>query len=135
MNIWRSNHRTVNEGFAKFAKFGLDDSLHCGKSIERYLREQVVFSLELHSSHKQQPEQIFFVVVAACLDLMVDEGHVRLLRESLLPLVVADQHIGGVEPSDELCDDEVDNAVGEQVEGCVVDENEGGVDLSRKTDT
>ncbi len=94
-----------------------------------------MFSLELHSSHKEQPEEALLAVVAASDDLVVDEAHVRLLRESLLPFMVADEHVGRVEASDEFADDEVDNAMGEEVKRCVVDEDESGVDLDRKGGT
>ena len=62
----------------------------------------MVLCLILHSSHHQEPEDIFLSVISAGDDLVVDVGNIRLLRVGLLPLMVADQHKGRVEPWNEL---------------------------------
>lgn len=76
----------------------MDDDLGCGQPIEGYLREEMMFGLILHSAHHQQPEDILLSVISAGDDLVVDIGNIRLLCVGLLPLVVADQHKGRVEP-------------------------------------
>ena len=64
------------------------------ESVEGDLGKQVVFALVLHAAHQHQPEQTFVLVVSACLDLVINEGHFWIFLESGLPLVVADQNNG-----------------------------------------
>ena len=101
------------------------------ESVEGNLGKQVVFALVLHATHQHQPEQTFVLVVSACLDLVINEGHFWILLESGLPLVVADQNNGWVEACDEFSDDEVDEIFLEDVEAGVVSEDEGQFDLDR----
>lgn len=76
----------------------MNDDLGSGEAIEGYLREEMVFRLILHSSHHQQPEDILLPVISAGDDLVVDIRDIWFLGVGLLPLVVADQHKGRVEP-------------------------------------
>lgn len=54
----------------------------------------MVFRLELHSSHHDQPEQVFVFVVTAALDLMVNKMHFGVFLELDFFLVVADEDEG-----------------------------------------
>lgn len=80
----------------------------------------MVLCLELHSSHQQQPEKILMFVVSASHDLVVNEGHLRILSEPDFFLVVSNQHESRVEPRDKASNDEIDEISAENVQRCVV---------------
>ena len=124
-----SDDRAVDERFVESAQFVADDCFAGGETVEGDLREEMVFSLILHSAHKQQPEQIFVFVVSAGDDLVVDEGHFRVDWEPFLFFVVADEYEGGVEAGEEFADDPVEDVGSEDVEAGVVGEDEGDVEL------
>lgn len=57
----------------------------------------MMFGLKLHASHQQKPKEIFLFVISASADLVVHEGHVGILSEPLLVLVVSHQNNGRIE--------------------------------------
>ena len=72
----------------------MNDDVCVGKAIEGNLREEMVFSLILHASHEQQPKEVFLFVISTGAYLVVHEGHVRILSEPLLVLVISHQNNG-----------------------------------------
>ena len=51
-----------------------DDGFSFGKSVEEYLREQMVFGLVLHTTHEEQPDDVVLEIVSAGSDLMVHKA-------------------------------------------------------------
>ena len=92
----------------------------------------MMFWLELHSSHHDQPEQVFVFVVTAALDLMVNKVHFGVFLEPDFFLVVADEDEGWVEACDEFSDDKVYKIFSKIVEGGVVAENEKDLKLNKR---
>ena len=89
-----------------------------------------MLSLELHSSHQQQPKQVFVFVVSARGDLVINEGHLRVLRESHFFLVVSDQDESRVESCDEATNDEACKISTDQVERQIVNQNKRDINLN-----
>ena len=98
----RSQDGAVDKGLVELGQLDFDDLGSLGQVVEGDLGEHVMLSLVLHAAHQDQPEDASLPVVPASDDLVVHEAGVNLLPVSLLPLVVADQHEGRVETSDEL---------------------------------
>ena len=80
----------------------------------------MVFSLELHSSHHNQPEQVLMFVITAGDNLVIDECHLRVLLETYLLLVVADQDVSRIETCQQLTENEVDEVSTEVVQTKIV---------------
>jgi hypothetical protein len=85
---------TIDDGPVQAGEFIADDGFYGRQAVEGNLREEMVFGLELHSAHQQQPEEVLVSVVSAGLDLVVHEGHLWVLFEADLVLVVSDQDDG-----------------------------------------
>ena len=81
----------------------------------------MVLSLVLHSSHQQQPEQIFVSIVSAGGDLVVNVWHLRIVNKSDLSFMISDQNVGWVETSNETTDDKVQKVSSDEVEWGIVD--------------
>lgn len=123
-------HGTIDDFLSLGGKVLGDDALCLWKSIEGDLWEKMVFGLELHSPHEHEPPEVALDVVPAGHDLVVHEAHVDFLVDPVLPLVVADEHEGGVESPNEVADHEVQDVAACQDE-VVVDCDEDDVDLSQ----
>lgn len=68
----------------------MDDGFSCWETVERDLREKMMFGLKLHSSHQKKPEEILFFVVTAGENLMIDVGDIEILLISFFALMVSD---------------------------------------------
>ena len=66
-----------------------------------------MFSLELHSTHDDKPEEVCVFVVSAGDDLVVDERMLNFLIVSVFPFMVSNQNEGRVEPSQEVAQQKV----------------------------
>lgn len=67
----------------------MDDAFSCWETIERDLREKMMFGLELHSSHQKKPEEVLFSIVTAGKNLVVNEWNVQILFISFLAFMVS----------------------------------------------
>lgn len=72
-------------------KLFCDDRASEGKTVERDLREKVMFWLVLHAAHNNEWEDVVECKVAAGLDLVLEELHIYLSLELVFVLVVADE--------------------------------------------
>ena len=83
----------------------------------------MVFGLELHAAHHQSPESIVVSVVSACDYLMINEGSVRVLLESGLIFMVANENDSRIEASKQFSDDEIDDIFAKDIETGIVGQN------------
>jgi hypothetical protein len=95
----------------------------------------MMLSLELHSSHNQQPKNILLPIVAATDNLMMDKRHVRVGLEPLLSLVVTDQQVGRIQPPNQLTDKPIHQIGTVNVKTDVVASNQDDIQLNRITST
>lgn len=103
--IWvESNDWTIDQSFVEFGEFFLDDRDGIGKSVEWDLREKMVFSLELHASHEDKPEEVGLFIVSAGDDLVVNEGMFDLFGIGVFSFVISNKDKGGVESSQKVSD-------------------------------
>ena len=87
-----SYHWPINDFLVELCKFLSDDWDGVGESIEWNLREKVVFCLELHASHQDDPEKVCLFVVSACDYLMLDKRVIDLLIVPVFPFMISDQN-------------------------------------------
>lgn len=106
-----SNDGTVHHCLSELAQFVSDDRNCVRKAIERNLREKVVFSLELHAAHENEPEEVGVFIVSAGDDLVVDERVLNFLIIPVFPFVVSDKDEGGVESTQEVAQQEVEKVL------------------------
>ena len=119
-----SDHGAVHHCFSELAQFFSDDRNCIGKAVERNLGEKVVFSLELHAAHEDEPEEVGVFVVSAGDDLVVDEGVLNFFVISVFSFVVSNQDKGRVEASQQVAQHKVEQVI-------VVVEDYGVVDSNR----
>lgn len=70
--------------------------------IEWDLWEEMVLSLELHSSEQHQPEEALLVVVSGSFNLVSNKVHVDLSFKDSLSFVVSDKDYGSDVASDKI---------------------------------
>ena len=97
-----SQNRAIDDGFVDFSKLNLDDLRGLGETVEGDLGEHMVFSLVLHATHEDKPENTGLPVVAAGDNLMIHEAGINLLRVSLFSFMIANKYEGRVEASNEF---------------------------------
>jgi hypothetical protein len=110
-----SDYGTVDERLVQSAKLFLDDRLAGRQTVERNLREKMMFCLVLHTAHHQEPEEVLVAVVTASDNLVIHKGHLGVLCKPLLLLVVADEDESGVEAGEEGADEPVEQVGAEVV--------------------
>ncbi len=87
-----SDDWSVDDLLVEFGEFFPDEGHGVGESVERYLGEEVVFSLELHAAHQYDPEEVGVFVVSAGDDLVFDERVADLFVVSMFSFVISDQN-------------------------------------------
>ena len=126
-----SENRTIDQSFIKSVQLIFDQVFASWQSIEGHLREKMMFSLVLHSSHQQKPEKIFMLVVSASNDLVINEGHVGILSKSDFSFVISDQDICWIETSNQTSDNKVQEIWAENIKRNIISKNEWDVNLNR----
>jgi len=130
-SIMGINDGAVDHALVELFELTLDDVLDGWETIERNLREKMMFSLVLHATHQQQPENIFVLVVSAGLDLMVDETHLRVFLVSDLIFVVTNQDEGSIEATDEHTNNPPDQILSKNIQTGVIGQNKDGLQLNK----
>jgi len=68
----------------------MDDGFSYWETVERDLREKMMFGLILHSSHQKKPEEVLFFIVTAGENLVINVGYIESLFVSFFALMVSD---------------------------------------------
>jgi hypothetical protein len=71
------------------------------------LWEKVVFGLELHAAHHDQPEEIGLFVVSAGDDLVIDEVVLDLFVVPVLSFMISDQNKSRVKSAQQISQQEI----------------------------
>lgn len=89
-----------------------------------------MLSLELHSSHHNQPEEVCFLVVSAGYNLMVNEAVVDLSIISVFIFMVSDQDKSCIESTNQISQQEVWQVLIVVEDNGVVNDNANELKLS-----